>query len=149
MNFDGTDIRFFSRSHVRFADESTVEDLNGEAVNDAVCAQRTKVGDRLGTHIVNIFDGGANHGSTGEMRQIIAAGSDEYVIFTASMHTLSPDAIMGSCYDWLEIPYVDTKPDCRILFFPSYSRRGFPGCSGKSRGGFFFRSVLLSVFIHL
>ena len=109
LNFDGTDIRFFSRSHVRFADEITVDDLNGEAVNDAIFGRKTRVEDRLGVRIVNIFDGGANHGSTGEMRQIIAAGSDEYDIFTASMYTLSPDAIMGGYHDWLEIPYVDTK----------------------------------------
>ena len=111
LAFDGTEVRFFSRSHIRFADEITVEDLTGETVNDAVYERKTKVEDRLGVKIVNTLDGGANHGSTSEMMQIISAGSDEYDIFTASMYGLAPNAIRGGFYDWYEIPNVDTtKP---------------------------------------
>ncbi len=120
LDFAGTEVRFFSRGHVRFADEITVEDITGDVVNDAIHDRETKVEERLNLNILNTLDDGAPHGSTDKMIQLVAAGSDEYDLFTASMYTLAPSALRASFYDWYEIPYVDTT---KAYYTQSYNEK--------------------------
>ena len=56
LNFGGETINVFSRAHFRFNDEVTVDEANGDVVNDAIYDREIAVEDRLGVKIENFKD---------------------------------------------------------------------------------------------
>ena len=112
LNFGGETINVFSRAHFRFNDEVTVDEANGDVVNDAIYDREIAVEDRLGVKIENFKDNPeAGHGSIDKMQKMILAGDDTYDIFTASMYHVAPAAANGIFTNLFDVEYIDTtKP---------------------------------------
>lgn len=111
IDFDGTEVRIYSRSHFRFADEITVDDMNGDAVNDKIFERKQKVEERLNVKINNHKATDDPHGSIWRVRDLVWAGDDAYDIATASMYTAAPESSNAIFIDLLDAPYIDvTKP---------------------------------------
>lgn len=111
LNFDDAEVNVYSRAHLRFDDEITVDELIGEVVNDAVYNRELLVEERLGISLINTRDGADPHGNVSKMSEMVLAGTDEYDLFTSSMYSVVPEAIQGIFMDLNTLPYVDpSKP---------------------------------------
>lgn len=110
INFDGETVTIYSRDHYRFNDEISVDELNGDIVNDAIFEREINVESRLNVNIENYREGD-HHGSVDKLRTIVLAGDDTYDLFTASMYTVAPAATSGIFANLYNVEYIDlTKP---------------------------------------
>ena len=112
LDFGGSEIKILSRGHFRFQDDITVEELDGEVVNDAIFQRAKLVEDRLNINIVNIqSEEGGIHGPHERMQKVARAGTHEYDVFTASSYTTAPLGVQGIFYNLYDIEHIDlNKP---------------------------------------
>ena len=123
LDFGGLEVRFYSREHFRFNDEITVDELNGDVVNDAIYNREQTVEDRLGVSIANTKEG-ASHGSVDKMKSLVLAGDDAYDIFTASMYTTAPAASSGIFLNLYDVAYIDSSKPYYTQSYIEKSRMG-------------------------
>ena len=104
LKFDGETVRFLARDRDWMADELAVDDLNGEAVNDAVYKRHQLVEERLGVKLSTFKTGGTDQYAIKNLvKELVQAGSDEYDIFHNSNYSTimnTGDNIFHNLYDF-------------------------------------------------
>ena len=111
LKFDGADVNFYSRGHMRFDDEITVDEMSGDVVNDAIFNRELLVETRLDISLNNTREGTDPQGNASKMREMVLAGTDEYDLFTSSMCSVAPEMIQGIFLDMHTLPYLEpSKP---------------------------------------
>lgn len=104
LRFDGETVRFLTRDHDWSDDEISVDDINGEVVNDAVYKRNQTVEDRLGITITNFKTGGTDQYAISNLiKTLVLAGTDEYDIFNNSVYSTimyTGDNLFLNLYDF-------------------------------------------------
>ena len=106
LDFGGMTFNILCRTKNWFAGEMTVEELNGEVVNDAVYDRNLSVSDRLKVELnyIKVDD------VTGAANTSITAGSDDYQMVVGSAVDIVQYGARGQYYNLLDstyVPYLD------------------------------------------
>lgn len=90
--------------------EITIEDLNGNAVNDAMYVRNSNVQERLNC-VINEYNIPSNNDAVTALRKSIQAGDNEYDIFLPRMQSLQTLVVEGLILNLYDIDYMDfSKP---------------------------------------
>ena len=110
MNFDGRNFIILG-SEPGCTQYITVEELNGEVVNDAVFQRNLTIEERYGATISHFIPGatGADYGVTSStVRNAVTAGdSDSFHLISYHVVEAGSIAVQGYLMNWYEIPYIN------------------------------------------
>ena len=110
LRFDGETIRVISQNRDWVSDEVTVDDINGEPVNDAVYSRKLLVENRLGVKITNFKTGGSDAWAVPNMLvNLVLAGTDDYDLVFNSTYTLIAKTTEGIYYNLYDVPNLDLE----------------------------------------
>ncbi len=110
MRFDGETIRIISQDRDWVKDEVTVDDMNGEPVNDAVYNRLEAVKARLGVKITNFKTGGSDPWVVPNMIvNLVLAGTDDYDLVFNSTYTLIAKTTEGVYHNLYDVPNLDLE----------------------------------------
>lgn len=108
LRFDGETIRFLSRDRDWCDDEITVDEMNGEVVNDAVYKREQAVETRLGVTFDNFKTGGNDELALSEtVKTTVLAQSDEYDVISNAVYAVIPLATQNIFLNLYDIPHLD------------------------------------------
>lgn len=106
---------FGGKNFTILAEESThgylqVDELTGEAVDDAIYNRNSKVSERFGA-VVNIVDGGNYEAVSKTVNDAVVSGETTYDLVVSHTIQQGINAANGCYLPWNNVPYVDfTKP---------------------------------------
>lgn len=110
LRFDGETIRIISQDRDWVKDEVTVDDMNGEPVNDAVYNRLEAVKARLGVKITNFKTGGSDPWVVPNMIvNLVLAGTDDYDLVFNSTYTLIAKTTEGVYHNLYDVPNLDLE----------------------------------------
>lgn len=110
LKFAGETISIISRGRSWCKDEVSVENLNGDVINDAIYNRNAAVQDRLGIEIVNyLTSGNDNYEITEEIRKQVQAGTDEYNLFANSVYATIMYTADNLFQDMTDLQYLDLE----------------------------------------
>ena len=128
MNFDGTEIRVFTRAGDGDTKmEFCAEELSGEVINDAVFNRNLAVQERLNVKMNLILaETTTRHGSTGStIRASVTAGSDDYDLIGNAMYNTMPMVADNMFLPLNKLPYLDfTAPWYNQAFLETTNLNG-------------------------
>ena len=108
-DMNGMEFRVLTRDRDDFvSDLSFDEEMNGDVVNDAICARNAAVSERFNITFAADYEGDP----IPYMQQSITAGDDSYDVCLGSIIAETGVCYQGGYYDWYtDLPLVDlTKP---------------------------------------
>ncbi len=104
LKFTGETVRFLARDRDWMDDEISVDDINGEVVNDAVYKRQQKLEERLDIKTTTFKTGGTDQYAISDMlKTLVLSGSDEYDIFHNSVYSTimyTSDNLFHNLYDF-------------------------------------------------
>ncbi len=106
VKYDGAEMRFMTRETYagwQYSSEITVEELNGDACNDAVYNRNVKIEDRFDVKISATED----TASQSAIQTFVTAGTDDYHVVSLFDYQSYTPINAGVLMNWLEAPYVD------------------------------------------
>lgn len=110
LKFNGETISIISRGRSWCKDEVSVEDLNGDVINDAIYNRNAAVQDRLDVKIVNyLTTDNDNYSITETIRKQVQAGTDEYNLFANSVYATIMYTGDNLFQDMTELTYLDLE----------------------------------------
>ena len=110
LRFDGEVIRVISQERDWVRDEVTVDDQNGEPVNDAVYNRQMAVENRLGVKITNFKTGGSDQWAVPNLLvNLVLAGTDDYDLVFNSTYTLIAKTTEGIYHNLYDVPNLDLE----------------------------------------
>ncbi len=104
--YDGAEIRFMTRETFagwQYSSEIYVEELNGDACNDAVYNRNVKIEDRFEVKISATED----TASQSAIQTFVTAGTPDYHVVSFFDYQSYTPINAGVLMNWLEAPYVD------------------------------------------
>lgn len=107
LRFDGKTIRLLSRDNDGVRDELTVDDYNGDIINDAVYRRNLNVEEQLGIHIENTQLTGDNYVVTEKLRTLVGAQTDEFDVVANSCYSTIMYTSEGLFQDLSGLEYLD------------------------------------------
>lgn len=109
LDFGGATFRILTMGSVLASayleHEMVVEELTGEVVNDSIYERATTVGDRLNVVLEEIYV----ENTANTMKTAVTAGDDICELGACYAYYITPLALTGSFYNWLDIKYVDLE----------------------------------------
>ncbi|MDD4773362.1 MAG: hypothetical protein PHZ09_07125, partial [Eubacteriales bacterium] len=105
LDYEGDDVNILARTKNWFLYEMTVDELNGEVVNDAVYNRNTMVSERLNINLNYILEDDV----TGMANRTIVAGSDDFDIVAGSAVEIVQYGARGQYYNLLggNVPHLN------------------------------------------
>ncbi len=146
IDLGGMDIRMFGGVEQVNENELSVEEMNGEVINDAIFTRQLSVEQRLNVKIKpNIFVQGGD--ASGTLKKTVKAGSDEFDVYLANSYQTFPIAADGMFIDLYTVPALDfEKPYWSDGFIETASINGrlYLVTGPMSLG--FYRYLMINVF---
>ena len=146
IDLGGMDIRMFGGVEQVNENELSVEEMNGEVINDAIFTRQLSVEQRLNVKIKpNIFVQGGD--AAGTLKKTVKAGSDEFDVYLANSYQTFPIAADGMFIDLYTVPALDfEKPYWSDGFIETASINGrlYLVTGPMSLG--FYRYLMINVF---
>ncbi len=106
--YDGQTLRVLARDHTWVKDEITVDEMNGEVVNDAVFRREEMLRDRLGVSIEKTFAQGADELENATYtKTLILSQTDAYDVISSAVYSTIPLTVEGLYLNLLDIPNLD------------------------------------------
>lgn len=109
IDFDGADLVFYTRNKSDFLNcRLTVEDSNGEQLNDLLWDRQIAVSERLGLNLKEDYPEAVG-GSTSAVMNAVKAGDNSYQLVTLrNVHSVQL-ASQGVAYNWAKIKNIDLE----------------------------------------
>lgn len=107
LNYEGAAVNILARTKNWFLYEMTVEDLNGEVVNDAVFNRNSMVSERLNIDLTYVLEADV----TSMANKTILAGSEDFDIVAGSAVEIVQYGAKGQYYNLLgeNVPYLNLE----------------------------------------
>ncbi len=107
LNYEGAAVNILARTKNWFLYEMTVDDLNGEVVNDAVYNRNTMVSERLNIDLNYVLEADV----TAMANKTILAGSEDFDIVVGSAVEIVQYGARGQYYNLLgkNVPYLNVE----------------------------------------
>ncbi len=107
LKFDGETVHVLSRDNDGSRDEISVDDYNGEPINDAIYERNIEVENRLGIEIENTKLSGGAYVVTEEIRTLVQSGTHAYDMFANSCYSTIMYTSEGLFHDLTDVEYLD------------------------------------------
>lgn len=98
LTYDGFEFNMLTRGHAIAVNEMGVDEINGEAVNDAIYNRNAKVGERFDVNIVREYRDTGDHGP-GDVQTLVTAGDTHFDLVVGSCYGIMPSTTNNIYYD--------------------------------------------------
>ena len=110
IDLGGMNIRCFGRVSSSRGDEVSVEEMNGEVINDAVYTRNLNVEQRLNCKITdNLIKGGGDYDAYNELKVTVQAGSDDFDLFVNNSYTSATASADGFFVEISQMEHIDRE----------------------------------------
>ncbi len=106
VTYDGFEFNMLTRGHAIAVNEMGVDELNGEAVNDAIYNRNIKVGERFDVKILREYRDTGDHGP-GDVQTLVQAGDTHFDLVVGSCYGIMPSTTNNIYYDLNTLEYLD------------------------------------------
>jgi hypothetical protein len=114
-DFEGADFLILYQDLYQ-CDPGDIEQLTGEALDDAVYSRNQRIEERFNVNIVP-ENGGNSTVMSQNINKTVKAGDDAYDLCMAHIIQTGTDVTNGLFCNWMDIPYVDTEKP----WYPKYA----------------------------
>lgn len=112
QDYDGYEFHILTRGWEPVKNEMGSDELNGEAVNDAVYNRNLTVGEKYNMTITRYYNDTTNSHGPDNVEKMVLAGDDAVDMIVGSLYGLMPVTTKGVFYDLNTLPDLDLSMAC-------------------------------------